>query len=55
GALLVGGNLTTTDLIGNGVWLFLNHPEQLAALKSNPALAGQAVEEVLRFEAPVSA
>ena len=32
-ALLVGGNLTTTDLIGNGVWLFLTHPEQLAALE----------------------
>ena len=55
GALLVGGNLTTTDLIGNGVWLFLTHPEQRAALKANPALSGQAVEEVLRYEAPVSA
>ena len=54
-ALLVGGNLTTTDLIGNGVWLFLTHPDQLAALKANPALGGQAVEEVLRYEAPVSA
>ena len=55
GALLVGGNLTTTDLIGNGVWLFLTHPEQLATLKANPGLAAQAVEEVLRYEAPVSA
>ena len=54
-ALLVGGNLTTTDLIGNGVWLFLTHPEQLAALKADPGLASQAVEEVLRYEAPVSA
>ncbi|MEZ5946612.1 MAG: cytochrome P450 [Hyphomonas sp.] len=54
GALLVGGNLTTTDLIGNGVWLFLTHPDQLAALKADPALGAQAVEEVLRYEAPVS-
>lgn len=54
-ALLVGGNLTTTDLIGNGVWLFLNHPEQLAALKADPSLAAAAVEEVLRYEAPVQA
>ena len=54
-ALLVGGNLTTTDLIGNGVWLFLTHPDQLAALKANPGLGAQAVEEVLRYEAPVSA
>jgi len=54
-ALLVGGNLTTTDLIGNGVWLFLNHPDQMAALKADPGLAAQAVEEVLRYEAPVQA
>lgn len=54
-ALLVGGNLTTTDLIGNGVWLFLNHKDQLEALKADPSLASQAVEEVLRFEAPVQA
>lgn len=54
-ALLVGGNLTTTDLIGNGVWLFLNHPDQLAALKADPSLGAAAVEEVLRYEAPVQA
>jgi len=54
-ALLVGGNLTTTDLIGNGVWLFLTHPEQLAALRADPKLAVPAVEEVLRLEAPVQA
>lgn len=52
-ALLVGGNLTTTDLIGNGVWLLLTHPEQAAALRADPSLAAQAVEEVLRYEAPV--
>ena len=54
-ALLVGGNLTTTDLIGNGVWLFLNHPNQLAALKADSSLGAAAVEEVLRYEAPVQA
>lgn len=54
-ALLVGGNLTTTDLIGNGVWLFLQHADQLDALKQNPDLAANAVEEVLRYEAPVQA
>jgi len=54
-ALLVGGNLTTTDLIGNGVWLFLTHPDQLAALIADPSLANAAVEEVLRYEAPVQA
>jgi cytochrome P450 len=54
-ALLVGGNITTTDLIGNGMWLFLTHPQQMAALRADPGLAAQAVEEVLRYEGPVSA
>ena len=54
-ALLVGGNLTTTDLIGNGVWLFLTHPDQLAAFRADPKLDVPAVEEVLRYEAPVQA
>ena len=54
-ALLVGGNLTTTDLIGNGVWLFLTHPTQKQALLDDPSLSAQAVEEVLRYEAPVQA
>jgi len=51
--LLIGGNLTTTDLIGNAIWLFLTHPEQLAKLKSDPSLINGAVEEVLRYESPV--
>lgn len=52
-ALLVGGNLTTTDLIGNGVRLFLLNPEQRAKLVSDPSLVPQAVEEILRYEGPV--
>jgi cytochrome P450 len=53
-SLLIGGNLTTTDLIGNGVWLLLRHPDQLAKLKADPSLAGAAVEEILRYESPVA-
>jgi hypothetical protein len=34
-ALLVGGNLTTTDLIGNGIWLLLTHPQQAEALRAH--------------------
>ena len=52
-ALLVGGNLTTTDLIGNGVRLLLTHPEELAKLKANPGLINAVVEEILRYEPPV--
>jgi hypothetical protein len=51
--LLIGGNLTTTDLIGNAVWLFLTHPAELAKLKADPSLINSAVEEVLRYESPV--
>jgi cytochrome P450 len=51
--LLIGGNLTTTDLIGNGIWLLLKNPDQLAKLKSDPALVNSCVEEILRYESPV--
>lgn len=53
-ALLIGGNLTTTDLIANGVWLLLTHPEEWAKLKADPSLAPAVVEEVLRYESPVA-
>ncbi|QUD90102.1 cytochrome P450 [Phenylobacterium montanum] len=52
-ALLIGGNLTTTDLIGNAVRLLLLHPEELAKLKADPGLINQVVEETLRYEPPV--
>jgi hypothetical protein len=51
--LLIGGNLTTTDLIGNAIYLLLKHPEQLAKLKADPSLINSTVEEVLRYESPV--
>lgn len=51
--LLVGGNLTTSDLIGNGVYALLTHPEQLAKLKADPGIVAQVVEEVLRYDGPV--
>ena len=53
GALLVGGNLTTTDLIGNGVYLLLKNPGELAKLKADPGLINATVEEILRVEGPV--
>ena len=51
--LLVAGNVTTTDLIGNGVKALLDHPDQLARLRADPALIRNAVEEILRFDSPV--
>jgi cytochrome P450 len=52
-ALLVAGNLTTTDLIGNAVRLFMLNLGELAKLKADPSLINAAVEEALRFEPPV--
>jgi len=51
--LLIGGNLTTTDLIGNAVRLLLLHPDQLAKLKADPGIVSAVVEETLRYEPPV--
>lgn len=52
--LLIAGNVTTTDLIGNGTRALLEHPEQLAALRADPTRIGNAVEEMLRFDPPVT-
>ena len=52
-ALLVGGNLTTTDLIGNAVRLLITHPEELAKLRADPGIVNAVVEETLRYEPPV--
>ncbi|MGF7029504.1 cytochrome P450 [Paenibacillus mucilaginosus] len=53
--LLVAGNETTTNLIGNAVLTLLEHPEELAKLRSRPELLPSAIEEVLRFRSPVQA
>jgi len=49
---MVGGQETTTNLIGNGLLTLLRHPEELEKLRANPALISSAVEELLRFESP---
>lgn len=51
--LLIAGNVTTTDLIGNAVRLILQHPDQRARLEADQALWPNAVEEALRYEPPV--
>ncbi len=52
--LLVAGNLTTTDLIGNGVLALLSHPDQFVKLRAHPELVPHTVEEMLRYDPPVA-
>ena len=52
-ALLIAGNVTTTDLIGNAVLALLQHPSELGKLLAEPNLVRSAVEEVLRYDSPV--
>jgi cytochrome P450 len=51
--LLVAGNETTTNLIGNALLTFAQQPELWQRLRLQPDLVPQAVEEVLRYLSPV--
>jgi len=51
--LLIAGNETTTNLIGNGLYALLRHPEQHRRLWDHPSLLPQGIEEMLRFDSPV--
>jgi cytochrome P450 len=51
--LIIAGHDTTSSLIGNAVVAFLTHPEQLTRLHGDPALIAGAVEEIIRYDAPV--
>jgi cytochrome P450 len=52
-ALLFAGHETTRNLIGNGMYTLLQHPQETAELRENPEIIRSAVEEILRFESPV--
>ncbi|MGO9602692.1 MAG: cytochrome P450 [Candidatus Binataceae bacterium] len=51
--LLLAGNETTTNLIGNGTLALGRNPEQMALLRSKPELMPSAIEEMLRYDGPV--
>jgi cytochrome P450 len=51
--LLVAGNETTTNLIGNGIMALMEAPRQMQLLQDDPSLIEGAIEELLRFDSPV--
>lgn len=51
--LLVAGNETTTNLIGNGTCALLAHPDQLDRVVKDPTLVPNLIEETLRYDAPI--
>jgi cytochrome P450 len=53
GLVLAAGFETTVNLLGNGIALLGQHPDQLARLGAEPALWPNAVDEVLRVDPPV--
>jgi cytochrome P450 len=53
GLLLIAGNETTRHTISHGMQAFMEHPEQLRALREDPSKISNAVEEILRWATPV--
>ncbi len=50
---MVGGQETSTNLIGNGLLTLLRHPEDLERLREDLSLIPTAIEELLRYESPI--
>ncbi|MFL5351900.1 cytochrome P450 [Archangium sp.] len=53
--LLVAGNETTTNLLGNGLVALLRHPSEWERLQQDASLVPNAIEEMLRYDSPVQA
>ncbi|WP_224365417.1 cytochrome P450 [Hyalangium versicolor] len=50
--LLFAAEDTTASMMSNGMWMLLDHPDQLERLRQEPALIPNAVEEMMRFDGP---
>jgi hypothetical protein len=50
---MIGGQETTTNLIGSGLLTLLQHPSQMQLLLDDPSLIPMAIEELLRYESPI--
>jgi cytochrome P450 len=50
--LFVAGHITTVNLITNGIYALLTHPDQLAVLRAEPSAITNAIEEILRYYGP---
>ncbi len=51
--LMIAGNETTTNLIGNGMLALLRHPGQMQSLREEPGRTQDAIDEMLRYDSPV--
>jgi cytochrome P450 len=51
--LLVAGNETTTNLLGNTLLALMAHPEELASVRRDPSRIPALVEEALRYDSPI--
>jgi cytochrome P450 len=51
--LIFAGHETTQNLLGNGMYRLLQHPDQLSLLQADPAMIPAAVEEMLRHDPPI--
>ena len=49
---MIGGQETTTNLIGNGLLALVRQPDELRRLRGDPAMLIPAVEELLRYDCP---
>ena len=52
--LMVAGNMTTTDLMGNGIYALVTDPDQLSWLAGHLEATADAVEEMLRYDCPIT-